>query len=133
MEKIVKKEHSKLYMGLLAVGFTIILTVYGQMIVKWQVNQAGELPNSLIDKVTFIARQYLNPWVISALAAAFLASASWITAMTQLELSFAYPFMSLAFVLVLILSVMFFGESLTLSKLLGTGIIIVGLIIVSQS
>ncbi len=123
-------DRAKLTLGLFCVALTIILTVYGQMVVKWQVSGLGDLPPGLIDKIIFVLRQYLNPWVISALFAAFLASASWITAMTQLELSFAYPFMSLAFVLVLILSAAFLGEAFTLNKIVGTGVIIFGLVII---
>ena len=40
-------------------------------------------------------------------------------AMTKFEISVAYPFMSLAFVLVLLLSALFFQEPITLGKVLG--------------
>lgn len=123
-------DKSKLSLGFVFVALTILLTVYGQVIVKWQVSGMGELPPGIVEKITFVFKQYLNPWIISALLAAFLASASWIVAMTQLELSFAYPFMSLAFVLVLILSAAFLGEAFTLNKAIGTGIIIFGLVII---
>jgi len=44
----------------------------------------------------------LNPWIISGLAAALLASVTWMAAMTRLPLSHAYPFTTLAFVLVML-------------------------------
>jgi multidrug transporter EmrE-like cation transporter len=53
-------------------------------------------------------------------------------AMTQFELSFAYPFMSLAFVVVMILSIMFLGEQLTWTKIAGTLIIITGLFVITR-
>lgn len=49
--------------------------------------------------------------------------------MTKLELSHAYPFMSLSFVFVLVLSGFFFHESITLPKLLGGLLIMVGIIV----
>ena len=59
----------------------------------------------------------LNPWIISSMAAALLASFTWIAALTQLELSYAYPFMGLTFILVFVLSAMIFQESLGWRKM----------------
>lgn len=111
---------------------TILLTVYGQIVIKWQVNNAGEFPAATVDKLLFILRLLLNPWVISSFAAAFLASLTWMAALTKFPLSFAYPFMSLAFVLVMILSAIFFYEPITIAKAVGMGLIVAGIIIGSQ-
>jgi multidrug transporter EmrE-like cation transporter len=54
-------------------------------------------------------------------------------AMTKFELSYAYPFMSLAFVLVLGLSAVFFQEAITMPKVLGLSLIILGIIIGSRN
>lgn len=118
--------------GFLYIALTILFTVYGQMIIKWQVSNAGDFPPDLGEKLTFIVRLLLNPWVISSFAAAFMASLWWMAAMTQFELSFAYPFMSLAFVVVMILSIMFLGEQLTWTKIAGTLIIITGLFVITR-
>ena len=64
--------------------------------------------------------------------AAFLAAVSWMAAMTRFELSYAYPFTSLAFVLVLGFSALFFHEAITVPKALGVGLIMAGIIIGSQ-
>lgn len=107
---------------------TILLTVYGQIVIKWQVNLAGIMPIELNNKVGFIIRLLLNPWIISGLLGAFLASLSWIVAMTKFSLSYAYPFVSLSFVLVLICSNLFFKEPITINKSIGMGLIISGII-----
>ena len=111
---------------------TIVFTVYGQLAIKWQVLKAGALPEALPDKVNFLFQLLLNPWIISALAAAFLASICWMAAMTKLQLSHAYPFMSLAFVLVLMASGLFFQEAITPLKIAGIALIILGIIVGSQ-
>jgi multidrug transporter EmrE-like cation transporter len=53
-------------------------------------------------------------------------------AMTKLPLSFAYPFMSLAFVLVMVFSSLLFNEPITAHKMIGVALVIVGLAIGSQ-
>lgn len=119
-------------MNHLYILLTILLTVYGQLVIKWQVNLAGSLPHGLADKFLFLGKLLLNPWIISSLAAAFLAAMAWMGAMSKFQLSYAYPFMSLAFVLVLLCSNWFFDEPLTLHKLLGVTLIFAGLVVSSR-
>ena len=111
---------------------TIFFTVYGQMIIKWQVNLAGTMPIEPTEKVWFLFRLLINPWIITGFLSAFLASLAWIAAMSKFPLSYAYPFMSLAFVSVLVLSPLFFDETVTTPKMIGTSLIILGIIIVSR-
>ncbi len=119
-------------MSHLYILLTILFTVYGQIIIKWQVGLAGAFPQNSIDKVHFIVKLLLNPWVLSSFACAFLAALSWMAAMTKLPLSYAYPFMSLAFVLVMFLSAIFFKEPVTLAKSVGLILIVLGIIVSSQ-
>ena len=51
--------------------------------------------------------------------------------MTRFELSYAYPFMSLSFVFVLVLSVAFLGETLALNKVFGVALIGIGTVVAS--
>jgi multidrug transporter EmrE-like cation transporter len=111
---------------------TLLLTVYGQLVLKWQMGHAGQLPSGGIDKVMFLLQQLLNPWMISGLAGAFVASLAWMAAMTRLEMSYAYPFMSLAFVVVMLFGVLFLGETLSLAKVGGTLLVIGGLILIAR-
>ncbi len=111
---------------------TIIFTVYGQLVVKWQVNLAGDFPASYWDKSLFLGKLLINPWVVSAMVATLIAAMSWMAAMTQLQLSQAYPFMGLSFVLILLLSGFFFQEPVTLTKIIGVSLIVVGIAIGSQ-
>lgn len=119
-------------LALLCVALTIALTVYGQLIIKWQVLEAGNFPAGLGDRVTFLLKLLANPWVLSVYLAAAVGAVSWMAAMTRFELSAAYPFISLSFVLVLILSGVFFGEAITVAKSVGIGLIAAGLIVGSQ-
>ena len=118
--------------GHLYVLLTILLTVYGQLVLKWHISQAGPLPIALVDKIIFLLQQFGNVWILSGLAAAFVAALCWMAAMTRFELSYAYPLMSLSFVLVLGLSAAFFHEAITASKVIGIALIVAGIIIGSR-
>jgi len=109
------------------VAATIALTVYGQIIVKWRVSRRGHLPADLRGKVTFFAHLILDPWILSALLGAFAAALFWMAAVSRLQLSRAYPFVGLSFVMVLLLSAVFFGEAVTPAKLIGVALVITGI------
>jgi uncharacterized membrane protein len=119
-------------MDYLYIAGTILFTLYGQLVVKWQVSQAGALPVDTNQKIWFLITLVFNPWVLSAFFAAFLASLCWMAAMTKFQLSHAYPFTSLSFVLVLIMSALLFHESVTIPKVLGMIFVIIGIVVGSQ-
>lgn len=120
-------------MGYVCIALTIVLTVYGQLVIKWQVQKLSSVSNLTdITGAAFYQHMLLNPWVVTGLVAAFGASMAWMAALTRLELSKAYPFMALNFVLVAVVAAPLFGESLTVPRLIGLSLVVMGLIISSQ-
>ena len=116
--------------GYLYIAGCIAFTVYGQLVIKWRMASKGELPQAVVDKLVFLLQALFGDiFMLSGFAAVFAASLFWMAAMTKFELSFAYPFMSLAFVLVLMLSVLLLGESLTVGKACGVLMICLGIIV----
>jgi multidrug transporter EmrE-like cation transporter len=111
---------------------TLALTVYGQLVLKWQINKMGHGGADLGSKVAFLGRLVVNPWVITVLLSAVLAATSWMVAMTHFTLSRAYPFMGLSFVLVLLGSAFWLDESLSWPKAIGVVVIALGIAIGSQ-
>lgn len=108
---------------------TIVLTVYGQFILKWRISKFGQLPIIAFEKVKFLILVFFDPIILSSFLAAFLASLTWMAAMTKFNLSHAYPFMSLNFVIILFLSGWLLGEPITIPKVLGVGLIMLGTVV----
>jgi len=120
-------------MAYLYIFGTVAFTVYGQLVLKWRIVRYGELPGPFLDKLQFLFNVLVDPFILSGFAAAFVASFFWMAAMTKFDVSFAYPFMSVAFVLVLLLSVLLFKEPLTWQKVIGLLLICCGIFVTSQS
>lgn len=111
---------------------TIALTVYGQLVLKWQVGlrpYLAQAPYTISNIVMLLA----NLWVISAFVAAFGASLCWMAAISRMPISKAYPFMALNFVLVLLFATTIFHETLDIYKVVGTLTIVIGVVLVSCS
>lgn len=119
--------------GFAYIAAVIILTLYGQLVVKWQVNLLGARPSGFDQNVAFLFRMVTNPWVLSGFTAAFGAAMAWMLAVSRLDLSYAYPFMGLTYPLILLLSVLIFKEPVSLNNVIGVGLIVLGLVIHSRS
>jgi multidrug transporter EmrE-like cation transporter len=119
-------------MGYVYVVATVLLTVYGQLAFKWQIDEAGSFPTGTAARLEYLAGLAVNPWMISVFVSVLAAAVTWGAALTRFELSFAYPFMSLSFVLVLLLSALFFSEAVTAAKVVGVALVVAGLVIGSQ-
>lgn len=116
---------------LLIVG-TVLFTVYSQLIMRWQVGLAGTPPTGIDEKILFVGRLLINPWVFSGIVATFLAGVSWMLTMTRFEISYAFPFVSLNYVIVLLAGFLLFGETFSAAKLLGTTLIVAGLVVIAK-
>ncbi|PJK00097.1 hypothetical protein CO615_05395 [Lysobacteraceae bacterium NML75-0749] len=114
------------------IALTILLTVYGQLVLKWQVGLSPHLLATPIQPKNILTL-LLNPWVISAFAAAFGASLCWMAAISRMSISKAYPFMAINFLLVAIMAVVLFREQLDNYKIAGTALIMLGVLVLSRS
>ena len=120
-------------MKFLAHGFlvlTILLSVYSQLIIKWRMSGrfAGlQIPEGVWPKIVTLFTVLFDPFV-----ATFASGLCWMATMSKLEISYAYPFTALGFVLVLVFSHLFFGESFNLMKLGGVLLIIGGIAVASR-
>ena len=120
------------FLNYLYIAATIAFTVYGQLILKWRIAHFGSLPAGVLEKLKFLVALVFDPYIFSGFLAAFLDSLAWMAAMTKFELSHAYPFMSLNFVVVLLLSGWLLNETMTTQKFLGVFLIVVGTIVAAR-
>ncbi|WP_176054644.1 DMT family transporter [Paraburkholderia caribensis] len=81
----------------------------------------------------FVLHLLLNPWVLSGIVATFFAGISWMLALTKFELSYAYPFTSLVYMLVLVSGVLFFKDSMSVGRLTGTAVVMLGVLMIAKA
>lgn len=114
------------------IGTTIALTVAGQLLLKAGLMEVGVCPHDLREVPSFLVRSLMQPKVAGGLFLAFLAALAWIGAVSLSDISFAYPFMSLAIVLTLALSGPLFGERIPPTRWAGVALVCLGLVLASR-
>jgi multidrug transporter EmrE-like cation transporter len=80
-----------------------------------------------------VFRVVFNPWVFAGLTTFVISMASHLIVLSKVQLSYAYPFLSLAYVVVAAYSYFFFAEDVGTLRVLGIGLIVAGTILIAQS
>ena len=114
---------------------TVATSVYSQMVMKWRISGrfAGlKIPEGVWPKVVTLFTVLFDPFVFSGLVATFVSGLCWMATMSKLEISYAYPFTSLGFALVVVLSWLLFGEAMNAWKVAGVALIMAGIAVASQ-
>lgn len=107
------------------------LAVSGQMFIKMGMKQVGYVTSSNI--VDLLLRAFCNKLVISGLVLYFIAAAVWILVLSRVDLSYAYPMLSLGYIIILIISFFVLHEPVTLIRMAGVSFIIFGVIFIFYS
>ena len=118
-------------MKYLYIAGTILFTVYGQIILKWRITDLNwkMVEGGIVEKIKCYLGLLFDPFIMSGFAAAFIASVFWVFAMSKIELTLAYPFMSLAPAIVFFLGIFLLNETFTIGKVAGLVLIILGTIV----
>jgi drug/metabolite transporter (DMT)-like permease len=111
----------------------VLFTVSSQLLMRWRVGLAGPLPEAATDRVEFLVRLLLTPWIWLAVACTFLAGVSWMLALTRFELSYAFPFTGASFLVMLFAGAFLFHEHVSIARIAGTLLVLLGLVVVVRS
>jgi drug/metabolite transporter (DMT)-like permease len=104
----------------------LALTVYGQLVIKSRALAHTVGGDPAREKIGYLIAMFLDPAVLSGLAAAALAAIAWVMAIERLDIGYAYPFMALSFVLVPLGAKLLLAEPLPPIQILGMVLIVAG-------
>lgn len=104
--------------------FSVSLNAFAQIFIKQGMKNLGTLSLSL----DFIFKGLGNFYLWIGMLCYGVSILSWMAVLSKVDVSVAYPFLSLGFIISAIVAYYAFGESLGLYKILGIALICVGLI-----
>lgn len=109
---------------------SVLLGAAGQILVKFgAVNLNFNNGNYLKILLSILT----NIPVISGIIVYGISFLIWIKVLSKVELSYAYPMVSLGYVLIVIFSYFILKENVTIIRVIGILVIIIGVVIVSKS
>jgi len=90
----------------------------------------GIKPDGIADLIWVIGT---NPWVLGGMSLHVSALVVWLWALSRVDISFAYPFLALGYVLVGTMAWLWLGEELSSMRGVGMAIIIIGIFVLAKT
>ncbi len=112
---------------------SVIGGAIGQVLLKKGMGSMGPLTITASQVSSLLWKMATNPFVVTGLGIYLLSTIFWLTALSRVNLSFAYPFASLSYILMLLASWLLLHETITPVRLAGAAVIIAGLFLIARS
>lgn len=116
---------------------TVLLSVLtvsvAQILLKYGVNQLGTISYQLSNLGSTFFTIFSNPEIFIGLILFLLSSLLWLVAISESELSYAYPLLGAGYALVALLSWVLFNETMSLLRILGIVVVFIGVYMMSRS
>ncbi len=111
----------------------VLLNAAAQLLLKAGTNAVGEFTFSMENLIPIGWKIATQPPILGGLSCYAVSLVVWIMALSRVEVSVAYPMLSIGYVVNAFAAWYLFGESLSVAKLAGIGVIIAGVFIVSRN
>lgn len=111
----------------------VLLNAAAQLLLKAGTNAVGAFEFSRENILPVGWKLASEPHIITGLACYVVSVVVWIMALSRVEVSIAYPMLSIGYVVNAMAAWYLFGEAVTMMRLGGIGFIIIGVFIVARS
>jgi drug/metabolite transporter (DMT)-like permease len=112
--------------------FGVLLNAVAQLLLKAGASAVGPIAgwDGLRTAAPALA---LHPGVLLGLLCYAVSVVVWIVALSRVDVSIAYPMLSVGYVVNALLAMWLFGEDVSLQRWLGIGVILIGVTLVARS
>ena len=125
--------HSMTWAAFALVLTGVLLNAIAQLALKASVNDTGIISLDLQSLLTSAGSLATNLWLWLGLICYAISVVVWILALSRVDVSIAYPMLSIGYIVNAVAAWHLFDEPMNLGKVVGIGIIIVGVYILARS
>lgn len=111
---------------------SVLLGACGQLLLKFSVTNMGGINLGWKSLIPDLWTIFSNGWIILGVCCFTSSMVLWLKVISNMELSKAYPSVSLSYVIVFVLSIILFKEGVTLPKIGGLISILLGVFLMQQ-
>jgi multidrug transporter EmrE-like cation transporter len=111
----------------------VMLNAAAQLLLKAGSRAITDVSFSLANTWTLAARMALNPPILGGLALYVVSVVFWILALSRVDVSIAYPMLSIGYIVSALAGWLLFSEAVSPARVAGIVVIIVGVWLVARS
>lgn len=113
--------------------FGVLLNATAQLLLKAGTNAVGRFDFAAQNIVPVATRVAFEPHILAGMMCYAVSLVVWIMGLSRVEVSVAYPLLSLGYVVNALAAWYLFGESVGAMRIAGIGFIIVGVVLIARS
>ncbi len=127
------KEPTMKWHTLALIMLSVSLSALAQIVLKYGMSSV-QAQRALVDsKLSGLAIIATSPHVLSGFALYGLGAVLWLGVLARIEVSQAYPFVGLGFLMTMAFAIAFLGEAFSIPRLAGSLLITAGVVLVARS
>lgn len=113
--------------------FTVLTNAAAQIMLKKGMLALGPSAFDGASPILSLLRIVFSPWVFLGLTTFVVSMVTHLYVLSKVELSYVYPFLSLAYVVVAVYAYFFFDENVSGLRVAGLALICLGTLLISRS
>jgi multidrug transporter EmrE-like cation transporter len=111
----------------------VLLNAGAQLLLKAGMNQIGHFDFSIANMVPIGLRVAATPPIVVGLFAYVFSVIVWLLVLSRVQVSYAYPMLSIGYVVNAVAAYYLFGEDLSIIRIMGIVVIIAGVYLISRT
>jgi drug/metabolite transporter (DMT)-like permease len=113
--------------------FGVTLNAVAQLLLKKGMMSIGQFSFSRAELFAIVPSIAFSPFILAGVASYVVGVVIWMLVLSRVDVSAAYPFLSLGYIVAAICAWVFFAEHISLMRIFGIALTCIGVIFISQS
>ncbi len=119
------------YLPLILAG--VLLNALAQLTLKQGMRSIGHFSFSMESLLKMVLTIGLNPFVLAGLACYVISVVIWLLVLSRVEVSYAYPLLSVGYIVTALAGWLLFDEGMDLTRWMGIGVICCGVWLITRT
>jgi multidrug transporter EmrE-like cation transporter len=119
------------YLPLILTG--VMLNAFAQIVLKQGMRAIGTFAFSLDNIIPIGIKVGLNPYVLAGLGCYGISVVVWLMVLSRVDVSYAYPMLSVGYIVAALAGKLFFGEAVDLTRWAGIVTICIGVWLITRT
>lgn len=111
----------------------VLLNAIAQLLLKKGMLLIGNIQIDLASIIDMIPKIFMNIYIWGGMLCYAVSVLIWLIVLSRVEVSYAYPFLSIGYIVTAVIGYFFLGEAMGIFKIAGIAVICLGIVIMYQS
>lgn len=124
------KRCSAVIFSLILLG--VLLNAGAQLLLKAGMSHIGHFSFTMANALPIGFKAFTNFYILSGLLSYVISVLVWMMVLSRVQVSYAYPMLSIGYIVNAVAAYFLFGEALTLSRIIGITVIVIGVFLIAK-